>query len=246
MSGPLDMAAEVFDKTRSFPPYVMNKILKTLRKELEGCGRILDVGAGTGRFSKPLQDAGFEVVGVDVSKKFLAYAHGKGTEDLVLGDACNLPFQASTFDASISIGTLHLIAKWKSALQEIVRVTKNSLFTVYHSTRDYVRTPSDVYKELVEKNGYSCRHPGIGEWKLKEIIRSTKSKFIISYGVSVDERISLLREKVFSYQRNVPQNVHEKAMDELEKIFAGKKEYTVNVYVYKWDINEIKNYLESL
>jgi len=46
---------------------------------------------------------------------------------LIVGDACNRPFQDSKFDASISIGTLHLITEWKSALREIVRVTMDSL-----------------------------------------------------------------------------------------------------------------------
>jgi len=95
----------------------MNKILKTLKEELEGYERILDVGVGTGRFSKPLQDAGFEVVGVDISKKMLGKACERGTEDLIVSDASSLPFQDSIFDASISIGTLHLIAEWKSALR---------------------------------------------------------------------------------------------------------------------------------
>ena len=53
------------------------------------------------------------------------------------------------------------------------------------------------------------------------------------------------QKKVFSYRWNVPEDLHEKAMEELRKIFNEKKEYTVDVYVYKWDISEIKNHLES-
>jgi ubiquinone/menaquinone biosynthesis C-methylase UbiE len=245
MSISLDRVTEDFDRTRGLPQHVMNKILKTLKEELEEYKRILDVGVGTGRFSKPLQDAGFEVVGVDVSKKFLGKAYERGTEDLIVGDACSLPFQDSTFDASISVGTLHLIAEWKSALREIVRVTIESLFTVHYSTPEYGRTPSGVYKAFVEKHGYSCRHPGLGEWKLKEIIKSTKSRFVTSYDVSTDERVAFLSEKAFSYQWNVPEDLHEEAVEELGKIFAGKKEYAIDVYVHRLDISEIKNYLES-
>jgi len=223
----------------------MNKILKTLKEELEGYERILDVGVGTGRFSKPLQDAGFEVVGVDISKKMLGKACERGTEDLIVSDASSLPFQDSIFDASISIGTLHLIAEWKSALREIARVTIESVFTIHYSTHEYGTTPSGVYKELVEKHGYSYRHPGLGEWKLKEVIKSAKSRFVTSYNISTSERIALLSEKVFSYQWNVPEDLHEKVMEELRKIFAGKKKYTTNVYVHRLDINEIKDYLES-
>ena len=245
MSISLDTVAGDFDKTRGIPQHVMNKILKTLEEELEGYRRILDVGVGTGRFSKLLQDAGFEVVGVDISKKMLGRAYERGTEDLILGDAGGLPLQGSTFDASISIGTLHLIAGWRSALREIARVTIESLFSIYYSTHDYGTTPSGVYKEFVEKHGYSCRHPRFGEWKLKEVIKSAKSRFVTSYDVSTDERVAFLSEKVFSYQWNVPEDVHEKVMEGLRKIFAEKKEDAIDVYVHRLDINEIKNYLES-
>ena len=245
MSVSLDRVAEDFDRTRGLPQHVMNKIFKALIEELEGCRRILDVGVGTGRFGKPLQDAGFEVVGVDISRKMLGRAYERGTEDLIVGDAGSLPFQDSTFDASISIGTLHLIAEWRSALREIVRVTMESLFTIHYSTREHRTTPSGVYKELIEKHGYSHRRPGVGEWKLREMIKSTKSRFVTSYNISTNERIALLREKVFSYQWNVPEDLHEETVEELRKIFAGKKEYTIDVYVHGLDINEIKNYLES-
>ena len=245
MSVSLDRIAEDFDRTRGLPPHAMNKIFKTLIEELEGCRRVLDVGVGTGRFSKPLQDAGFAVVGVDISRKMLGRAYERGTEDLILGDAGSLPLQDLTFDASISIGTLHLVAEWRSALREIARVTMESLFSIHYSPHDYGTTPSGVYKEFVEKHGYSCRHPGLGEWKLKEIIKSTKSTFVTSYNVSTKERVAFLSARVFSYQWNVPEDLHEKAVKELRKMFNEKKEYTIDVYVYKWDISEIENHLES-
>lgn len=47
MSVLLDRVAEVFDRTRGFPRHVMDKILETLKEELEGCRLILDLGVGT-------------------------------------------------------------------------------------------------------------------------------------------------------------------------------------------------------
>ncbi len=245
MSISLDRVAEVFDRTRGFPQDVRNKILKTLKEELEGYQRLLDVGVGTGRFSKFLQDAGFEVVGVDISKKMLGRAYERGAEDLIVGDVGSLPFEDSTFDASISIGTLHLITEWRSALREIARVTMESLFTIHYSPHEYRTTPSGVYKEFVEKHGYSCSHPGLGEWKLREIIKPTKYRFVTSYNVSTKERIDFLSRKIFSYQWNVPRDLHDEAMEELRRIFVGKECYTIDVYIYVWAIREIRSYLES-
>ncbi len=245
MSVSFDRAAEFFDRTRGFPPRVMNKILEILKGELEERGRILDVAVGTARFAKPLQDAGFMVVGVDISKKMLEKAYEKGTKNLVVGDACSLPFQDSTFDASISVSTLHLIRDWKLALREITRVTRESLFTILHEGSDYKTTPSGVYNELLKKYGYSYNHPGLRLWELKEIIKPTKSRFVTSYQISTTESIAFLSERVFSYQWNAPDDLHKKAMEELKRMFAEKKAYTCDVYVHKWDISEIRNYLGS-
>lgn len=243
MSISFDRAAESFDRTRSPPDHVMDKIVETLQKELEDYKRILDVAVGTGKFAKPLQNAGFEVVGVDISKRMLAKAREKGTRDLVASDACTLPFPDSAFDASMSISTLHLITDWKLALREIIRVTKDSLFTILQEGLDYKATPNGVYKELLKKYGYSYDHPGKGLWKLQEIIKPTRSIFATSYETNINERIGFLSEKAFSYQWNAPENLHKKAMQELRKIFAGKKTYTTDVYVHKWEISGIQDHL---
>ena len=64
-----DRAVETYDATRSLPPQVMSKVVEKLVAVLERreCHDILDAGVGTGRFSVPLQEHGFDVAGVDVS-----------------------------------------------------------------------------------------------------------------------------------------------------------------------------------
>jgi ubiquinone/menaquinone biosynthesis C-methylase UbiE len=238
-----DSAAEVFDRTRGLPANVKNEILDILKEELEECGRILDVAVGTGKWAKPLQDAGFVVVGLDISRKMLAKACEKRTENLALGDACVLPFQSSAFDASISVSTLHLIKDYRLAMREIVRVTRKALFSILREGLNYGTTPGGVYRDLLEKYGHSCRYPGVGLWGLKEIIKPTKSRFATSYKASTKERIAFLSEKAFSYQWNVPDDLHEKAMEELGKMFVGKREYSCDFYVHKWDIRKIEDYL---
>jgi hypothetical protein len=48
------------------------------------------------------------------------------------------------------------------------------------------------------------------------------------------------------YQWSVPEDLHEKAVMELRKIFYEGKEYTVDVFVLKWYVSEIKRCLERL
>jgi SAM-dependent methyltransferase len=66
--------------------------------------RILDVGCGTGRHCKALAAAGFDVVGVDISPRFVSLASEQaGPNELYLhGDARALAFDAE-FDGVISL-----------------------------------------------------------------------------------------------------------------------------------------------
>ncbi|HEV7864830.1 MAG TPA: class I SAM-dependent methyltransferase [Acidimicrobiia bacterium] len=68
--------------------------------------RILDVGCGPGRHAHALGRRGFEVVGVDISERFIALARDAtppgSTVTFERADARALPF-ASEFDAAISL-----------------------------------------------------------------------------------------------------------------------------------------------
>jgi SAM-dependent methyltransferase len=67
---------------------------------LEPGERLLDVGCGPGRHAKALAEQGIEVVGLDVSARFLEEA-GRGR--WVRGDARRLPFADGAFTAAISL-----------------------------------------------------------------------------------------------------------------------------------------------
>lgn len=66
--------------------------------------RILDVGCGTGRHSRAFAARGYDVVGVDISQRFVEVANERaGDRDrYVLADARNLTFDAE-FDGVISL-----------------------------------------------------------------------------------------------------------------------------------------------
>jgi SAM-dependent methyltransferase len=72
-------------------------------------GRVLDLGVGTGREVGALQDAGYEVTGLDASPAMLALCARRGRPiALVEGDLWGaLPFDDASFDAVIALhGTL--------------------------------------------------------------------------------------------------------------------------------------------
>jgi demethylmenaquinone methyltransferase/2-methoxy-6-polyprenyl-1,4-benzoquinol methylase len=88
--------------------------------------RILDIAAGTGSSSRPLADAGAEVISLDFSKGMLD-AGRKRHSDLtfVQGDALALTFKENEFDVTtISFG-LRNTSDPSKALKESLRVLKS-------------------------------------------------------------------------------------------------------------------------
>ena len=119
-----DDISEIYDSTR---PAATDDEIRAVSVELGDCCTILDVGVGTGRFSKPLLDLGFEMVGIDFSRKMMLKAKQKGVHNLILADARHMPFKDGTFDASIIIHVLHLLPDWLSVAREMGRVTKSKV-----------------------------------------------------------------------------------------------------------------------
>jgi ubiquinone/menaquinone biosynthesis C-methylase UbiE len=87
---------------------------------------VLDVGCGTGWFTRRAAEDAARVIGLDRDADALAFAHGRGAgpEDYVPGDATALPFADASFDAVLSVTALCFVEQWPQALAEIVRVSR--------------------------------------------------------------------------------------------------------------------------
>ena len=89
--------------------------------------RVLDVGCGTGNYTRHLAEAAGSglTVGIDASKAMVSAAakRGGGSNLAYLrGDACDLPFPDGEFEVVCSVGVIHMIAEPMKALAEMVRV----------------------------------------------------------------------------------------------------------------------------
>ncbi|MBB43588.1 MAG: methyltransferase [Rhodospirillaceae bacterium] len=113
--------------------------------ELNSGMRVLDIGAARGFLVKDFMIAcpGLEAFGIDVSEYALATCEKEVVGRLHLGSAVSLPFPNDSFDAVISLNTLHNLKKpdLLIALREIMRVTKNE--------KAYVQV--DSYRNSAEK-----------------------------------------------------------------------------------------------
>ncbi len=159
-----DHIADRYDETRIIPMDILSRFyIKTIaeRIQVNPNSLVLDAGVGTGRTVGPLLDLDVQLVGVDISRKMLRKMIEKLKENressrvsLVLSDVTRLPFRAQSFDAVISVHVLHLVKKWKSAIQEAKRVLKaEGLFVAAtHGAPDLASKVGQKYFELCSKN----------------------------------------------------------------------------------------------
>lgn len=85
---------------------------------------VLDIGCGTGHFTRWFATRGLTAVGVDLSRAMLAQATKLDGQAYLLGDALSLPFQDGSFDLTSIITTLEFASDPNRALSEAVRVSR--------------------------------------------------------------------------------------------------------------------------
>jgi SAM-dependent methyltransferase len=137
-----DRAADSYDETRALPPHVAPRLTAALLAELRaaGAGRLLEVGIGTGRITRPLMERGVRVAGVDIAPRMLERLRAQLTPrhaapDLALGDATRLPFRDGSFRAALAVHVFHLVSDWRAALAELRRVIAPGGVFIHHVTR---------------------------------------------------------------------------------------------------------------
>jgi len=100
-------------------------IANFLPTETEG-KRLLEIGCGTGHWSRFFSQCGFEVTGLDISERMVNTALQKGIPNVsfYVADGHLLPFQDSTFDLTAAITTLEFVRDAEVVLQEMIRCTR--------------------------------------------------------------------------------------------------------------------------
>jgi ubiquinone/menaquinone biosynthesis C-methylase UbiE len=105
--------------------------------------KILDVGAGTGRYSVELANEGYDVTAVELVKHNLGVLKSKGsTVKAYQGTALDLSrFPENTFDMTLVFGPMYHLYTFEDkvkALQEAKRVTKlGGIILVAHCMNEY-------------------------------------------------------------------------------------------------------------
>ena len=105
-----------------FGKRILEEEAEYVRNKLKGCGRILDIGCGIGTFEQRLPD--LNIAGLDISEEMISEAAKRCDNDFVLGNAEDLGFGDSSFDAVFFVATLEFVDDYKKAVREACRVTR--------------------------------------------------------------------------------------------------------------------------
>ncbi len=122
--------------------------------------RVLDLGAGTGRFSRLFSETN-DVVALDPSREMLDVARGKGPFGIVRGDAQRLPFRAASFDTTIIVMVIHHLADFPGALAEVSRVSRGVVVATSDMAHRNLGIMGEAFPSLLRID--RARFPSIDE-----------------------------------------------------------------------------------
>ena len=110
------------------------RALRRALRQVEPAGRLLDIPCGTGRFSRQLAEAGFQVVASDISMEMLAMMPPTAPVRRFQGDIFHLPFRDQTFAVVVCIRFFNLVDRVKrvEAVREMARVADVVIAGYYH------------------------------------------------------------------------------------------------------------------
>jgi len=162
---------------------------------------VLDIGCGLGKTACHLaKKYGCRVTGVDISEKMVEQARKRaekaGLEDKVefrIGDAQDLPFEESSFDAVIGESVLAFVEDKPRALKEFIRVTKTEGYIGFNECTWIRKPPARLIQYISDVLGAVFLTPNGWQeiWEkpgLKDIIvRTYKVRILEQWGNEIRE-----------------------------------------------------------
>jgi SAM-dependent methyltransferase len=134
------------------------EVLMRLLQPVAGAS-LLDVGSGSGYFSRCFAAAGLAVTGVDPDPAMVEYARSRdGTLTWLRAGAAALPFGDASFDYVSAITSLCFVAEPERALREMWRVARRGVVL------GLLNRHSLLYARKRERGGYvGARWDRVGE-----------------------------------------------------------------------------------
>jgi ubiquinone/menaquinone biosynthesis C-methylase UbiE len=107
--------------------YQEKSLLAWLLTHFPGAHTILEVGCGSGHFTRWFSAQGILTVGLDVSVNMILAAKSINGQKLLLGNALHLPFPSKSFDITAMITTLEFLPDPAWSLAEALRIARKGV-----------------------------------------------------------------------------------------------------------------------
>jgi ubiquinone/menaquinone biosynthesis C-methylase UbiE len=109
------LGKKIFESERS----CIEKLIKKVEDKFA-----VDLGIGTGLFTKILREKGYKVIGIDISDEMLKIAKNRGFE-VIKHDLNNpLPFNDESFDFVFSMTSIEFLKNPENLVEEVYRILK--------------------------------------------------------------------------------------------------------------------------
>jgi ubiquinone/menaquinone biosynthesis C-methylase UbiE len=253
-----DHAADSYDTTRALPPEIVAKQTEAILAELAAIGaeRLLEVGIGTGRCSRPLMERGVRVAGIDLAPKMIARLREQlGPRhlppDLLFGDATRLPLRDASFRAVLVVHVLHLVSDWQRALEEVRRVVAPDGVLLHDVTRydegNPWRQAMDKREELLTAFGVAARRRPTME-EIESALRERGGALRTAVYFEEEELnvashlVERLRNRIDSWTWEIPEEVFPEFLAQyeawcrerydLEREYVQPVQYTLEVWSF--------------
>ena len=149
------------------------KLLKKLLEQIGDTQKLLEVGCGTGHFTRWMETLGIECYGLDLSHLMLKEArrlwvHGP----LVQGESSHLPFKAKSFDIVTFIACLEYMHDIVAVFSEAARVARKGII-IGLMNKWSPPTIRRIVQAKVGKNPYYENAKFYSISDIKQILRDT-------------------------------------------------------------------------
>ncbi|MEE9223689.1 MAG: hypothetical protein V3U51_02960, partial [Thermoplasmata archaeon] len=130
---------------------------------------------------------------------------------------------------------------WLCALQETIRVTREIFITVKRVWLND-ETPYKLYGELTSKNGRLRKSLGMSEKDFPERIEPYSEDYLGARmeTVPADEGIRRLENRIYSGLPEIPDDIHEDAIQKIRERFGGTEvEMAEEIYLLVWRVEDL-------
>lgn len=223
-----------YDETRNTNPQKLAELLTYICAEYPSVHFMhgIEIGVGTGRIAVPMAQLGYKISGVDVSVEMTGILKQKIKKEKLensisihMESATSLPFNDNTFDFGMAVHVFHLIADWKKAVRELIRVVKNGhpIFLIYNNGKSLMKGLKHRYEQ-------KCLHNNVNI----EVIGTFNKEQVLDYFVelgcayalergrwkwknemSFNQLLAILKARTYSFTTIAPEEIHDCAIDEI-------------------------------